>query len=357
MNEAYKVIQTFNKYNDNLFEMDYADIGGIAYNNAKNPLPEETLQKAKESDAILLGAVGGPEWEKLAYELTPEGGALLPIRKELGLFSNIRPAIVFDALTNASTLKKEVVEGLDIVVVRELTGGIYFGKKGEKTLENGDKAAYDILEYSKKEIDRITRVAFDLAIKRNPEKPKVCSVDKANVLKSSVLWRKVVKEIHEEDQYNYIDLSNMYVDNAAMQLIRNPKQFDVILTGNMFGDILSDAAAMATGSLGMLPSASIGAVQENGKQNALYEPVHGSAPDIAGEGKANPLATISSVEMMLRYSLNMNREADILKQAIQTVLDKGYRTQDILDENNQNLKIVSTSSMGDLIVKELESTL
>ncbi|MCB2081460.1 MAG: 3-isopropylmalate dehydrogenase, partial [Rickettsiales bacterium] len=294
-----------------------------------------------------LGAVGGPKWEPLDISVRPEKG-LLGIRKELGLFANLRPAMVFDELADASSLKKELVSGLDIMIVRELTGGIYFGEpKGVETLPDGSRKGYNTLVYHDWEVQRIARVAFDLATKRNN---KVCSVDKANVLVATEMWREEVQKIHDAE-YKQTELSHMYVDNASMQLVRNPKQFDVIVTTNMFGDILSDCAAMLTGSLGMLPSASLGEKQDNGKQHALYEPVHGSAPDIAGQNKANPIATILSLSMMLRYSFDMAREADWVDQAIKNVLASGLRTGDIMQDDCTQ---VGTSEMGDAILKALD---
>lgn len=320
-------------------------IGGAAYDATGNPFPAETLTKAKAADAILLGAVGGPKWEPLDYSVRPERG-LLAIRKELGLFANLRPAIVFSELADASTLKRELVENLDLMIVRELTGGIYFGQpRGVETLPNGDRKGINTEVYTTPEIRRIAKVAFELAEKRGK---KVCSVDKANVLEATELWREEV--IHVAKDFKGIDLSHMYVDNAAMQLVRNPKQFDVMVTTNMFGDILSDIASMLTGSLGMLPSASLGEKQANGKQHALYEPVHGSAPDIAGKGVANPIATILSVAMMLRYSFDMKKEADAVENAIKKVLASGLRTGDIMQPG---MKQIGTKEMGDAILAAL----
>ncbi|MDA0902029.1 MAG: 3-isopropylmalate dehydrogenase [Proteobacteria bacterium] len=347
--EAKKIIDFFSENSDKKFEIDYALLGGVAYDKTGTPFPEETIQKAKKSDAILLGAVGGPKWESLAYEHRPERG-LLGIRKELELFANLRPAIVFDALADSSTLKREVVEGLDIMIVRELTGGIYFGEpKGVETLADGSRKGYNTLVYTSKEVERIAKVAFDLAAKRNK---RLCSVDKANVLEATEMWREEVEKVGKS--YPDIELSHMYVDNASMQLVRNPKQFDVVVTTNMFGDILSDTASMLTGSLGMLPSASLGAKRADGKQYSLYEPVHGSAPDIAGKSIANPIATISSLSMMFRYSFGYEKEANIIDQAIKNVLNKGIKTADIAVQSE---KPVSTTQMGDEIVKEISSLL
>lgn len=337
--EAVKVIKALQA--DGLkVEMDEALVGGTAYDATGTPLPEETLTKAKEADAVLLGAVGGYKWESLDISVRPEKG-LLGLRAELDLFANLRPAILYPQLADASTLKPEVVSGLNIMIVRELTGGIYFGKpRGVRTLENGEKEGYNTLVYSESEIKRIAQVAFDIARKRGS---KVCSVDKANVLECTELWRETVTELHKDN--NDIELSHMYVDNAAMQLVRAPKQFDVMVTTNMFGDILSDCAAMLTGSIGMLPSASL-----NSKGQGMYEPIHGSAPDIAGRGVANPLATILSVAMMLRYSLDESNMADRIEKAVDRVLDQGLRTPDIYSEGTTK---VGTADMGDAVVAAL----
>ena len=315
-------------------------IGGAAYDATGSPLPEETLKLAKESDAILLGAVGGYKWESLDISVRPEKG-LLGLRAELDLFANLRPAILYPQLADASTLKPEVVSGLNIMIVRELTGGIYFGQpRGVRILDNGEREGFNTLVYKESEIERIAEVAFDIARKRGS---KVCSVDKANVLEVTELWREVVTECHK--QHSDIELSHMYVDNAAMQLVRAPKQFDVMVTTNMFGDILSDCAAMLTGSIGMLPSASL-----NADGLGMYEPIHGSAPDIAGQNIANPLATILSVAMMLRYSLDDTANADRIEAAVNKVLDQGLRTADIY---SAGMKKVSTSEMGDAVVAAL----
>ena len=315
-------------------------LGGAAIDAHGKPLPEETLAKARAADAILLGAVGGPKWDNIDRALRPEKG-LLAIRAELGLFGNLRPAILYPQLAGASALKPEVVSGLDILIVRELTGGIYFGEpRGIRTLENGERQGFNTDIYSESEIRRIGRVAFEAARKRGK---RLCSVDKANVLEVTVLWREVMTELAAE--YPDVELSHMYVDNAAMQLVRAPKQFDVVVTGNLFGDILSDAAAMLTGSIGMLPSASL---DENGK--GMYEPVHGSAPDIAGQGKANPLATMLSVAMMLRYSFGKAEAAAAIERAVGTVLDAGLRTGDIMTAGCQ---LVNTATMGDALCEAL----
>jgi len=322
--------------------MDEALVGGTAYDAVGTPLPQTTIDMAKESDAVLLGAVGGLQWESLDYSVRPERG-LLGLRKELGLFANLRPAVLYPQLADASTLKPEVVSGLDIMIVRELTGGIYFGEpRGVRELENGEKQGYNTLVYRESEVDRIVRVAMDIAMKRGK---RVCSVDKANVLECTELWRDVAIKVGEE--YPEVELSHMYVDNAAMQLVRAPKQFDVMVTTNMFGDILSDCAAMLTGSIGMLPSASL-----NEKGQGMYEPIHGSAPDIAGQGVANPLATILSVAMMLRYSLDEPEMAERIEKAVEATLDAGLRTADIYSEG---MKQVGTEEMGDAIVAALRA--
>jgi 3-isopropylmalate dehydrogenase len=323
-------------------EMDEALVGGAAYDAAGHALPAATLELAKEADAVLLGAVGGPKWDTLEVAMRPERASLLGLRAELDLFANLRPAILYPQLAAASTLRPEVVSGLDIMIVRELTGGIYFGKpRGVSTLENGERQGVNTLVYRESEIDRIVRVACDIAMKRSK---RVCSVDKANVLETTGLWREVATRIVEAD-YPEIELSHMYVDNAAMQLVRWPKQFDVIVTDNMFGDILSDEASMLTGSIGMLPSASLDA---NGK--GMYEPIHGSAPDIAGQGVANPIATILSAAMMLRYTLDEPALAERIERAVNRVLDAGLRTPDIWSEGMQK---VGTEAVGDAIVAAL----
>ena len=337
--EAVKVIKALQA--DGLdVEMKEGLVGGTAYDATGSPLPEETLTLAKDSDAILLGAVGGYKWESLDIAVRPEKG-LLGLRAELDLFANLRPAILYPQLADASTLKPEVVSGLDIMIVRELTGGIYFGEpRGVRTLENGERQGYNTLVYKESEVKRIAQVAFDIARKRDS---RVCSVDKANVLEVTEMWREVVIDLHKEN--NDIELSHMYVDNAAMQLVRAPKQFDVMVTTNMFGDILSDCAAMLTGSIGMLPSASL-----NSKGQGMYEPIHGSAPDIAGQNVANPLATILSVAMMLRYSLDETAMADRIEKAVDKVLDQGLRTADIF---SAGMTQVGTSEMGDAVVAAL----
>ncbi len=321
-------------------------VGGASIDAHGVPLTDETLTQAQAADAVLLGAVGGPKWDGLDFADKPERG-LLALRKEMGLFANLRPAVVFDALADASSLKLDVVQGLDIMIVRELTGGIYFGQpQGIEDMPGGGRKGYNTLVYTSEEVARIARVAFDLAMKRDK---RLCSVDKANVLISMVMWRQEVEKVAAD--YPEVELSHMYVDNAAMQLVRNPGQFDVIVTTNMFGDILSDAAAMLTGSLGMLPSASLGAAGKSGRRAALYEPVHGSAPDIAGTGAANPLAALLSFAMCLRHSRAMEKEAALIETATRNVLDGGLRTADIMQPGKAK---VSTAVMGDAILGEMD---
>ncbi len=342
MAEAVKVLQEVNTRFALDLELEYGLLGGAAIDATGVPLPPETLERARSVDAILLGAVGGPKWDGVERHLRPERG-LLGIRSELKLFGNLRPAILYPQLADASSLKPEVVSGLDILIVRELTGGIYFGEpRGIRVLENGEREGFNTYVYRESEIRRIGRLAFELARKR---KRRLCSVDKANVLEVTMLWREVMNEVATE--YPDVELSHMYVDNAAMQLLRAPKQFDVIVTGNMFGDILSDAAAMLTGSIGMLPSASL---DQAGR--GMYEPCHGTAPDIAGQGKANPLATILSVAMMLRYTLACPAAADAIEQAVSAVLDQGLRTPDI---HTTGMQLVNTSRMGDAVVAALRA--
>ena len=340
--EAVKVLGVLSSDFGLDIEMEEGLVGGAAFDATGTPLPDETLALCRGSDSILLGAVGGYKWESLDIAVRPEKG-LLGLRAGLDLFANLRPAILYPQLASASTLNPEVVSGLDLMIVRELTGGIYFGQpRGIRTLENGEREGYNTLVYKESEVSRIARVAFDIAMKRGK---RLCSVDKANVLECTELWREVM--IDEAKNYPEIELSHMYVDNAAMQLVRAPKQFDVMVTTNMFGDILSDCAAMLTGSIGMLPSASLDA---NGK--GMYEPIHGSAPDIAGQNIANPLATILSVSMMLRYSLDLADMADRIEAAVNRVLDDGKRTADIYTDGDTK---VSTSEMGDAVVAALRS--
>lgn len=337
--QAYKLLDRVGaKYNID-FEYQEVLMGGVAIDKTGLPLPEETLDICKKSDAVLLGAVGGEKWESLPGHLRPEAG-LLAIRKGLGVFANLRPAILFKQLKSASSLKEDVLgDGLDIMVVRELTGGIYFGDRGRRQGKNGQEA-WDTEAYSEMEIERVARVAFDITRKRSK---RLMSIDKANVLESSRLWREVVIRVAQD--YPDVSLSHMYVDNAAMQLVRNPRQFDVIVTSNIFGDILSDEASMLTGSLGMLPSASLGQ-----GSLGLYEPIHGSAPDIAGQDKANPIATIMSVAMMVRYSLGSQEAARAIELAVEAALDEGYRTQDIMEPG---MTLVGTEEMGDKIASRI----
>lgn len=338
--QAIKVLDSVGKKYDTSFEYKEVLIGGAAIDKAGTPLPKETVDVCLDSDAVLLGAVGGPKWDNLPGSERPEAG-LLGIRKELGVFANLRPAVLFPQLKSASNLKPEVLgDGLDIMIVRELIGGLYFGEKKREKLENGEERASDTMVYSTSEIERIARVSFEIARKRDK---KLTLVDKSNVLESSRLWKEVVYKMAEE--YSDVELSQMYVDNAAMQLIRWPKQFDVMVTENTFGDIISDEASMLTGSLGNLPSASLG----DGKIG-LYEPIHGSAPDIAGQDIANPIGTIMSAAMMLRYSFDMDEAANDIENAISKVLDKGYRTADIMQDN---MTKVGCEEIGDLISKEI----
>jgi 3-isopropylmalate dehydrogenase len=341
--EAEKVLTCLQAEFGLPLERDHAPVGGAGYEAAGHPLPAATLQLASDSDAILLGSVGGPEWDGLDRALRPEQG-LLGLRAGLELFANLRPAILYPQLAAASTLKPELVSGLDLMIVRELTGGIYFGKpRGIRTREDGQREGFNTLVYCESEIERIGRCAFEIARKRSH---RLCSVDKANVLECTELWRQVITRLGREE-YKDVELSHMYVDNAAMQLVRCPKQFDVMVTTNMFGDILSDAAAMLTGSIGMLPSASL-----DSRGKGMYEPIHGSAPDIAGKGIANPLATILSVAMMLRYSLDEPVLAGRIEQAVGKVLDDGLRTPDI---DSPGMRTVGTMEMGDAVVAALRA--
>ncbi len=342
MVEAKKVIGWINDNSDIMINTRDGLIGGCAYDEYGEPLADTTLEECRDADAILLGAVGGPQWDNVEYTKRPEAG-LLKLRKELDLFANLRPALVFDALIDASTLKPEIVKGLDILIVRELTGGVYFGEpRGIEDLGNGQRRGVNTQVYTTAEIQRVARVAFDLARKRSN---KVHSCEKANVMESGKLWREDVTDLHAQEFFD-VELEHMYADNCAMQLLRNPAQFDVIVTDNLFGDILSDEAAMLTGSLGMLPSASLGIEGATG----LYEPVHGSAPDIAGQGKANPLATILSLAMCLRYSFSQGDIADKIEHAVQTVLNKGIRTPDVMAEDCIE---TNTGGMGDALIEEL----
>lgn len=349
MTEVKRVIAFFEQQGAAKFVIEEDLVGGAAYDAHGKAISEDAMKKAHDADAILLGAVGGPKWANVAYDVRPEAG-LLRLRKDLALFANLRPAICYPALADASSLKRELVEGLDIVIVRELTGGVYFGEPKTITdLGNGQKRAVDTQVYDTYEIERIGRVAFDLARKRGN---KVTSSEKNNVMKSGVLWKEVITQVHDKE-FKDVNLEHQLADSLGMQLVRNPKQFDVIVTDNLFGDVLSDVAAMLTGSLGMLPSASLGEIDpKTKKRRALYEPVHGSAPDIAGKGLANPIAMIGSFGMALRYSFGLTKEADMIEQAISGALAKGLRTADIASGG----KTVSTSAMTDAILAELESS-
>jgi len=345
--EVKKIIMWFNKKKSLDFQVEEDLVGGASYEKHKKPITDEVFYKALESEAVILGAVGGPKWDNLEFSKRPER-ALLKLRKELKLFANLRPAICFKQLVDASSLKPEIVSGLDIMIVRELTGGIYFGEpRGIKPIENGERKGVNTHVYTSGEIIRVAKVAFELAQKRNK---KVTSCEKSNVMEAGILWREEVQKL-KDAQYSDIELNHMLADNCAMQLLRNPKQFDVIVTDNLFGDILSDEAAMLTGSLGLLPSASLGVKDKNGRMRSMYEPVHGSAPDIAGTGKANPIASILSFSMALKYSLDLDKEADNIDQAVQKVLDDGLRTKDIFSKGK---KEVSTSQMGDAIISKLK---
>jgi len=349
MTEAKKVIHWFNENKKLEIECSEELVGGASYDESGTPLTDQVLYKAMDSDAVLLGAVGGPKWDNLEFSKKPER-ALLRLRKEMRLFANLRPAICFEELVSASSLKPEIISGLDILIVRELTGGIYFGEpRGIELMENGERRGVNTHVYTSKEIKRVTKVAFDLALKRNK---KVTSADKSNVMEAGLLWKEEVQALHDENAaYKKIELSHMLADNCAMQLVRNPKQFDVIVTDNLFGDMLSDEAAMLTGSLGMLPSASLSEKDKHGRIRSMYEPCHGSAPDIAGKGVANPIAMILSFAMALKYSLNFDKESDLLESAIKLVLKDSLRTADIMEKDK---KKVSTSEMGDAIVAKLD---
>ena len=347
MRQVRRVVDWQAKTRSVSFDLTDGLVGGAAIDAQGTPLKDETMADALHADAVLFGAVGGPKWDNLDFSMKPERG-LLRLRKEMGLFANLRPAFVFDALVDASTLKPDVVKGLDIIILRELTGGVYFGEpRGIETLPDGSKRGVNTQVYSSMEIDRVARVGFELAAKRGK---KLHSVEKANVMESGVLWREIVSAIGAKD-YPGIHLEHMYADNCAMQLVRNPRQFDVIVTDNLFGDILSDCAAMLTGSLGMLPSASLGAPDASGRRKALYEPVHGSAPDIAGRDAANPLAMMLSYAMMLRWSFDMEEDAKLVETAVEQVLAGGMRTADIYSPGTAK---VSTSTMGDAVLRALD---
>lgn len=350
MDQVKRVIDWFGEKRDMAFDVSEDLVGGAAYDKHGVPLHDDTMAKAQEVDAVLLGAVGGPTYDDLDFSVKPERG-LLRLRKEMDLFANLRPAQCFDALADFSSLKKDIVAGLDIMIVRELTSGVYFGEPRGIHVENNERVGVNTQRYTESEIARAARAAFDLARKRGN---KVCSMEKANVMESGILWRDVVNEIHQAE-YSDVELSHMYADNGAMQLVRAPKQFDVILTDNLFGDILSDCAAMLTGSLGMLPSASLGAPMANGRPKAMYEPVHGSAPDISGQGKANPIACILSFAMALRYSFDQGAEATRLESAIEKVLADGARTGDLMGPDGGTP--MSTTQMGDVILSALDASL
>jgi len=347
ISEVQKIIEWFNKSKSLDFEIEEGLVGGASFEKYKSPITDEVFYKALESEAVILGAVGGPKWENLEFSKRPER-ALLKLRKELKLFANLRPAICFKQLVDASSLKPEIISGLDIMIVRELTGGIYFGEpRGIVPIENGERKGINTHTYTTSEIHRVARVAFELAKKR---KNTVTSCEKSNVMEAGMLWREEVQALRDKE-FKKVELKHMLADNCAMQLLRDPKQFDVIVTDNLFGDILSDEAAMLTGSLGLLPSASLGAKDKNGKMRAMYEPIHGSAPDIAGKNIANPIASILSLSMALRYSLDLDVEADLLDSAVQQVLDDGLRTKDIMSKGK---KEVSTTVMGDAIIAKLK---
>lgn len=349
MAQVRRIIEWFGTNRGLNFDVSEDLVGGAAYDAHGVPLHDDTMAKAQEADAVLLGAVGGPAYDDLDFSVKPERG-LLRLRKEMDLYSNLRPAQCFDALADFSSLKKDIVAGLDIMIVRELTSGVYFGEPRGIFEEGNERVGINTQRYTESEIERAARSAFELAMRRNK---KVCSMEKANVMESGILWREVVTRVAAD--YPEVELSHMYADNGAMQLVRAPKQFDVILTDNLFGDILSDCAAMLTGSLGMLPSASLGAPMENGRPKALYEPVHGSAPDITGQGKANPIACILSFAMALRYSFDQGAEADRLEEAVETVLANGARTADLLGE--EGVDPLSTGGMGDVILEALDASL
>ena len=346
MNEVLKIIDWLAKKKSISFDVTNRLVGGAAYNQEGDSISDSTMDEALKADAVLFGAVGGDEWNDVERSKRPEA-ALLRLRKELDLFANLRPAVVFDALANSSSLKFNIVKGLDILILRELTSGVYFGQpRGVERINETEEKAIDTQSYTTSEITRIGRVAFDLAKKREN---KVTSVEKSNVMETGMLWRNIITSLHKKE-FTDVYLEHMLADNCAMQLVRDPKQFDVILTDNLFGDLLSDIAAMLTGSLGMLPSASLGPLKSDGKRAAMYEPVHGSAPDIAGQGKANPLAMIMSFAMMLKYSFDMNEDSNLIEQAVQNVLSKGLRTADI-KQGNENA--ISTQEMGKAVIQEL----
>jgi len=347
MHEVRRVIDWMARRRAVSFDISEDLVGGAAMDAKGTPITDKTIADAASADAVLFGSVGGPQWDKLGFDYRPEI-AILRLRKELGLFANLRPATVFDSMINASTLRPDVVQGLDIMIVRETVGGIYFGEpRGIETLANGEQRGFNTDVYTTHEIERVGRVAFELARKRGN---KVCSVEKANVMECGLLWRQVMTALGERE-FPDVQLSHMYADNCAMQLVRNPRQFDVIVTGNLFGDLLSDLASMLTGSLGMLPSATLGAPDVTGKRHALYEPIHGSAPDIAGKGIANPIAQILSFAMLLRYSFNLDEDALLIERACTNVLASGLRTADIMAEGCAK---VGTHVMGEAVIRELD---
>ncbi len=347
MHEVKRLIDWMAKRRSVSFNISEDLVGGASIDARGTPITEATVEAAKAADAVLFGSVGGPQWDKLGFAMRPEI-SILTLRKELGLFANLRPAIVLDPLVDASTLKADVVRGLDIMIVRESTGGVYFGEpRGVETLPNGEQRGFNTETYSTHEIERVARVGFDLARKRQN---RLCSVEKANVMESGLLWRQVVTALHARD-YADVELSHMYADNCAMQLVRNPRQFDVIVTTNLFGDLLSDLASMLTGSLGMLPSATLGAADATGRRHALYEPIHGSAPDIAGKGIANPLAQILSFAMLLRYSFEMDEDATMIERACTAVLASGLRTADVMAAGCAK---VGTQVMGEALIREMD---
>ena len=352
MHEVRRVIDWMDRRRMVVFDISEDLVGGASIDARGTPITDEAMEKARATDAILFGSVGGPKWDTLGFDMRPEI-AILRLRKELDLFANLRPAIVLDPLVDASTLKPEVIRGLDLMIVRESTGGIYFGEpRGVETLPNGEKRGFDTETYTTSEIERVARVAFELARKRRKADgpARLCSVEKANVMQSGLFWRQTVTALHQRD-YADVQLTHMYADNCAMQLVRNPRQFDVIVTSNLFGDILSDLASMLTGSLGMLPSATLGAPDASGRRHALYEPIHGSAPDIAGKGIANPLAQILSFAMLLRYSFDMNEDAELIERACTNVLASGLRTADVMAAGTAK---VGTSVMGESLLWELD---
>ncbi len=347
MREVRRIIDWMDRRRRVTFDVSEDLVGGISIDQRGVPITDETLEHARGVDAILFGSVGGPKWDKLGFDMRPEI-SILRLRKELGLFANLRPAVVLDPLVEASTLKPDVIRGLDLMIVRESTGGLYFGEpRGIETLPNGEQRGFNTETYSTHEIERVARVGFDLARRRQN---RLCSVEKANVMESGLLWRQVMTALHDRE-YPDVELSHMYADNCAMQLVRNPRQFDVIVTTNLFGDLLSDLASMLTGSLGMLPSATLGKADADGRRPALYEPIHGSAPDIAGKGIANPMAQMLSFAMLLRFSFNMEEDAALIERACTNVLASGLRTADVMGPNTAK---VGTSVMGESVLRELD---